>query len=84
MSCDVGEATKESLQHEILRIGTFILVINYFLYQKLFSICFLPRNNETPWRTIRRTVRLVTPHCRRVDIPDDITCKNLKNNFNSL
>ena len=41
MSCGVGEATKGSLQHEISRIGTFILVINYFLYQKkLFSIWF--------------------------------------------
>ena len=36
MSCDVGEATKGSLQHEISRIGTFILVINYFLYQNKF------------------------------------------------
>ena len=41
MSCAVGEATKGSLQHEISRIRTFILVINYFLYQnKLFSILF--------------------------------------------
>ena len=41
MSCDVGEANKGSLQHEISRIGTFIYVINYFLYQnKLFSIWF--------------------------------------------
>ena len=41
MSCGVGEATKRSLQHEISRIGTFVLVIYYFLYQnKLFSIWF--------------------------------------------
>ena len=42
MSCDVGEATKGSLQHEISHIGTFILVMNYFLYQNkiLFSIWF--------------------------------------------
>ena len=41
MGRDVGEATKVSLQHEISHIGTFILVINYFLYQnKLFSIWF--------------------------------------------
>ena len=36
MSCDVGETTEISRRP----IGTFILVINYFLYQKLFSIWF--------------------------------------------
>ena len=41
MSSDVGEPTKGSLQHEISRMGTFILIINYFLYEnKLFSIWF--------------------------------------------
>ena len=41
MSCDVGEAKKGSLQHDISHIGTFILVINYFIYEnKLFSIWF--------------------------------------------
>ena len=41
MGCDVGEATKGSLQYEISRIGTFILVKNYFLFQnKLFRTWF--------------------------------------------
>ena len=69
MSYDVGEATKRSLEHEISGIGTFILVINYFLQQnKLFSIWLFHGANETHWWKIRRTVRLVTPYCRHVDI----------------
>ena len=82
MSCDVGETTEglknelwrrwrdqRSLQHEISRIGTFILVIKSFLYQnKWFSIWFCHGEMRRTGGTIRRTVRLVTPPCRHVDI----------------
>ena len=41
MSCEVGEATKGSLQHEISSTGTFILVINCFCIKTNYlAFCF--------------------------------------------